>query len=246
VWWDRTTDLFVYIDRSAALLRSASGYWPQRRVRDVARIARGQLAQGLGEAARDAGGARRRLHVLLGSSLCRFLLLDNTQDLKSDAEVPALATGLLQDRLGLDPAEWTCKADRDWDRAALVCAIRSSLLDELRASATAAQCALVSVRPWIGELIRSGDHRIRAFEMLGVIEPDSVSLVSGASESNRVQTLPLSDGDPREALRYLGDSAAVPAQALPIARFESPGAGPEAQRVRSDFSDCAKLRLNPS
>ena len=243
MWWGPTTDFFVYVDRSAAQLRSVAGTRPTRRVRETARVARGQLSDVLREAGRDAKSGRRRLHVLLGSSVCRFLLLENTRRLKGDSEVLALAVGLLKERLGLDPAEWTCAVDRDWDRTALVCAVRSALLDELRASAVAADAKLASVRPWIGELLRVRNGQAPKLGMLGVIEPDAVSLLSDRSGSTQVQALPLNEGDdPRGALRYLAESAGAAVRSLQIVQFDPVAAKRGAVRVRSDFVDCAVPR----
>ena len=246
MWWGPTTDFFVYVERGAAQLRSVAGMWPRRRVREGARVARAQLSDVLREAARGAKSGRLRLHVLLGSSLCRFLLLENTRRLKNDAEVTALAAGLLKERLGLDPGEWVCGVDRDWDRTALVCAVRSALLDELRASALAVEAELLSVRPWIGELLRASDGQATKVAMLGVIEPDAVSLLSERSGSTQVQALPLNDGgDPLEALRYLAESAGTAARSLPIVQFDPAAAKRGAVPVRTDFSDCALPRSNP-
>ena len=112
MWWAPTTEFYVYLDRSAAQLRTAASYWPGRRVRDLGGLARGQLAQALREASGRDGPASRRLHVLLGSSHCRFLLIENTGRLKNDAEVLALAASGLKDRLGLKPSEWISAVDR--------------------------------------------------------------------------------------------------------------------------------------
>jgi hypothetical protein len=236
----------VYVDRGAAQLRSVAGMWPRRRVREAARVARTQLSDMVREAGRGAKSGRRRLHVLLGSSLCRFLLLENTRRLKGDSEVLALAASFLKERLGLDPAEWTCSVDRDWDRTALVCAVRSALLDELRASALEADAELRSVRPWIGELLRARNGQASKVRMLGVIEPDAVSLLSDRSGSTQVQALPLNDGgDPLDALRYLAESAGAAVRSLSIVQFDPVAAQRGAVRVSGDFSDCAVPKPNP-
>jgi len=198
----------------------------------------GQLAQALRETNGRDGLASRRLHVLLGSSHCRFLLIENTGRLKNDAEVLALAARALKDRLGLEPSEWISAIDRQWNQSALVCAIRTKLLEELSATAAAGQCRLTSVRPWIGEYLRAQDGLHRKLEALGVIEPDAVSLLSGPSNQTQVQTLPVNEGaDPLEALRYLKASAGLSAQPLPLIRFEVGPSARATQRGRSDFVD---------
>lgn len=240
MWWAPTTDLFAYIDRSSAHLRSAVGVWSRRRVREAGRVERGQLSDALRKTVRDPSSGQRRFHVLLASSLCRFLLLENTRQLKSDVEVLAVAAGPLRERLGLDPAEWASTVDPTWDRAALVCAMRSGLLDELRATAAAVGAKLVSVRPWIGELLRARNGQARKLRLLGVVEPDAVSLVSDHMGSTHVQTLLLNEGsDALAALRYLAQSAGAPTESLPIVRFDPAGTGHADESARSDFADRA-------
>ena len=235
MWWAPTTEFFAYLDRGSARLRSGAGFRPAAQARDLGRIARGQLPQALREASAKAGTAQRRLHVLLGSSLCRFTLLENTGRLNSDAEVLALAAVALKDRLGLEPSEWIGAVDRQWDQSALVCAVRAQLLEELRAAASFEGCRLASVRPWIGEFLRVRGGQARKLRSLGVIEPDAASLLSGQAGATLIQTIPCSEGaDPLDAIRYLIGGAGGSAAALPVVRFEA-GAGP----ARRDFVDCA-------
>ena len=247
MWWGPTTEFFAYIDRGAAHLRSAAGFWSTKPVREEGRVERGELSNALRQASRGTGSTRRRLHVLLASSLCRFLLLENTRQLRSDAEVLAVAAGPLRERLGLDPAEWTSTVDPAWDRTALVCAMRSTLLEEFRAAAAAAGARLVSVRPWVGELLRARDGQARNLRWLGVIESDAVSLVSDHGGSTHVQTLLLNDGaDPLAALRYLAQSAGVPAQSLPIVQLDPIARDHTPETARTDFTDRATFGSLPS
>jgi hypothetical protein len=246
VWLVPTTDSFAYIDRRAVHLRSF-GPWPRRRLLGVRRVVRTQLADLLRDAGRNGTAAQHRLHVLVGSSLCRFLLLDNTRRLKGDAEVLALAAGLLKERLGLDPAEWTYAVDRNWDRSAVVCAVRSALLAELSASAAAGQCRLVSIRPWIAEWLQAANRRMSTFRTLGVVEPDSASLVVQRPSATQVHTLPLNEGgDPLAALRHLAQSADGTTLSPPIVRFDPMGEVARVRHRQRNFSDLTTLMTSPS
>jgi hypothetical protein len=247
VWWAPTTDLFIYLDRNTAHVRSASGAWPARRVRDAAHAVRARLVDSLLQARAGAKPSRFRMHVLLASSLCRFLLLENTRQLRNDAEVLSVAAGPLKERLGLDPTEWTCTLDREWDRTALVCAMRVSVLDELRAAAAVADARLVSVRPWIGELLRARNGQLNRFQALGVIEPDAVSLLTGHTGSTHVQTLLLNDGsDPLAAVRYLAQSAGAVAESLPVVQLDAAERERGSEPARADFSDRVQVKSGPS
>ena len=247
MWSAPTTDLVAYVDRRAVHLRSVSGYWPRLRVREAGQTPREHLQEHLREIRKEAKSARCGLHVLLASSVCRFLLLENTGRLRSDAEVLAAAAGPLRERLGLDPAEWIASLDREWDRTAMVCAMRAGHLEELRAAATATGTRLVSVRPWIGELLRAQNGLAKSIAALGVIEPDSVSLVLDRDGSTSVQTLLLNEGnDPLAALRYLAQGAGTAAETLSIVQFDPVSSAASTEAARRDFTDRAILRANPS
>jgi len=239
VWWDQTTEIVAYLDRSTVHLRVADRVSLRERPRSVAATSHRGLSDALHGAMRESLLRKGRLRVLLGSSICRFLLLQETDRLRNTEEVKALGTAMLKERLGLEPLEWTLAVDRNWGASASVCALRKATLEELRAAARESGCQLASVRPWISELISNADRTFRRLKRIGVIEPDSVSLLSDLASSTQVRTLPVGGSiDPMQVLGYLVQGDGATPGALPTFRHEPSKTSIKQARGQPAFLDC--------
>jgi hypothetical protein len=91
---------------------------------------------------------RRKLHVYLGSALCKFLVADLPNAAK-EQEYPTLAAAQMAHRLGLDVAEWefTCEADRRNNKL-FICASRRAVIERIEILAPELRLELLSLKPF--------------------------------------------------------------------------------------------------
>lgn len=93
---------------------------------------------------------RSHLHVYVSSGLCKFMAINLPSGLKNDEERRAAGQAQMQHQLGLSVAEWVCAVDVAAAHGkSVVCALRISLLDGIRALAVANNFQLVSVKPFV-------------------------------------------------------------------------------------------------
>jgi hypothetical protein len=144
--------LGLYLNSSTALLRRQGG-WPWRRTVAAYAPASWQAHDPATlDLALPAAGLRRGtgLDVLLGAALCKFLVVDIPAEVVDPAEraLAAVARMRQQFTLGLD--DWDCTAHaRAGTGQAMVCAVRTVLLQRLRVLAAKNGLKLASVRPYV-------------------------------------------------------------------------------------------------
>jgi hypothetical protein len=146
-----TESLHLYLNSSTCLLRRRAG-WPwKRRV-----SALGQFDWTADDLASlrltlPVRGTRRNasLHVVLGAALCKFMIVEVPVQLIDPVERALVGAASMRRHFGLLAGEWECTADiRPAAGQAIVCAVRISLIEHLRALAATHGLRLKSVRPY--------------------------------------------------------------------------------------------------
>jgi hypothetical protein len=150
-----TESLHLYMNSSTCLLRRQSG-WPWKRT--VAAFGHGSW-HAHDPASLDlvlpGGGVRRgtALHVVLGASLCKFLVVDIPAEVVDPVERAVVAVARMRQHFALAPEDWDCTADaRIGNSQATACAVRAALVKRLRVLAATHGLKLASVRPYASVL----------------------------------------------------------------------------------------------
>lgn len=95
---------------------------------------------------------RRRLHVYLGSALCKFMV-DDLPDGVRDEEYLAVASAKMAHKLGMTPSEWAFTSQvSKADRRTFTCALRKNIADRVNALAAEHKLKLVSMTPFVASL----------------------------------------------------------------------------------------------
>jgi len=210
---------------SRAYVREAVSPWSSA-VKEVANCAMDDVGDVLAGLSKPRYGAT--LEVLLGSALCRFVVIPRPSGIHTDQEARAVLQSHASKKLGLKEAEWTLCVDNRMRRQLIGCAMRAATLARIHGWAAASHGRISSIRPLATTLSRA--FKAQPFSLL---EPDAVSMVSTSPAAFQIVSARLSDEDHDAVTERLRMSFVV-AEPLPIIRFEEGRQGKLAQR---DFSD---------
>lgn len=93
---------------------------------------------------------RSKLHVYVGSGLCKFMMVGLPPGLKNVEEERAAAQAQVHHQLGLVASEWRCAVDVVVaPNKSVVCAVRSSLLERIQNLSDEYGFRLVSFKPFV-------------------------------------------------------------------------------------------------
>lgn len=149
-----TESLHLYLNSSSFQLRRRSG-WPWKRSIATVESANWHAHDPSTLQLALPDGMRRgaALHVVLGASLCKFLVVEVPTEVVDPAERAVVAMARMRQQFALAPEEWDCSADaRMGSGQATACAVRSALIRRLRELAAAHGLKLASIRPYAGVL----------------------------------------------------------------------------------------------
>lgn len=94
-----------------------------------------------------------RVHVYLGSALCKFMSVVLPQDIRKPEERTAVARAKLMDKFGLVATDWeVCVDAPDVQRRSVACAMPTNLLASIRAYTSAKHLRLSSITPYVSHV----------------------------------------------------------------------------------------------
>lgn len=180
-------NFYLYLTGRDAYLRNTRGFFWPRRIDEVGHwnwICSDPESLNFDVMSSSAGRRPRRLHVYMGSALCKFLVVEFPVGIKNE-EYALVSRSQMIHQLGLEISEWEFTSQVvKADGKIITCAVRKAVVERIRDLAKKKRMTLASVKPFVAQLWNDcakakPNEDISSFSLIAV-EADAFTTVSAA------------------------------------------------------------------
>jgi hypothetical protein len=133
---------------------------------------------------------RKNLHVYVGSSLCKFMVVDLPPNLHKEQEQQLMLQAHMQHQLGLNGSEWNFTFDRvRQPQKAIVCAVRRNIMAQLDNFTLEKKLKLVSLKPYVAGIWNVFQQAQKHQEKLALIAVESDAFSVMISQSGILESM---------------------------------------------------------